>query len=992
MAKHIILESYTFVPGTRTVTINNKYVRREQLLLITNVTTNTIIYNFSDASLTASSYVLSSSLGVETTTIVLTKDTTSMSSTDKLAILVEEVYQETVPAEAFMDPVGKSRVSTPQALIDTDFEYGVQSTKWETLALTNNRPSAFYDPTQGITNISNTLIIGGASGTYQITAIAGNGTRTVTVSINNTTNITTSTPVYIQDTVDSNANGWYLPASISANVNFTYIARGNVTNGSVFDTTKTIVFVGAFYTQAAIPVSASAGAAFSTGSTAVTCTTTYNHGLTVGQAIYVVGTTAATSNPPNGAWYVRQTPTSNTFVFDVTVAPVGAITATAGASATLYPRTWGSSVHRAFDGGVTFTAGYPYHGNQLIRQTRRYFRYQSGKGIMFSTGSNFCSPLQVDSITSSGTTCTVTTKFPHNLGVGAAIRVAGADQSAYNGTGTAGGSTFVVASIPTDTTFTYVAASAPSVSPATSSTGYTVQPYQWYGASIRVGMFDSQNGFYFEYDGTTLYAVERNSTTQLVGYISALTNGQQSCTGVGTRWSQTLIPGSFIVIRGMTYTVVSIESDTSMTIYPDYRGTTIASPSQVVVSLIQDIRYPQSSWNIDKMDGTGVSGNTIDITKMQMWYIDYSWYGAGAIRFGFKNARGEVNYVHRVAHGNARTEAYMRSGNLPARYEVNTFYPKTILGATLASGDSAMNVVSTTGFPSSGTLIVSASGNTGAAIEYVNYTGKTSNTFTGLTRAVGYTGSSGTSLSGPGGLTLGGGGIATTFTYSATAPVSVAFWGPQAANTISHWGSSVIMDGRYDDDKSLVFVAGMSTSQTITSGSTVPLISLRIAPSVDSGITGLLGQREIINKMQLILRQMDVFTTSPGYVGSVGAQTSLLVSLRLNGQVSSGTFAAAGGSSLAQVAFHSGATITGGETIFGFFTATPGVTSQDLLAVRELGNSILGGGNTLTVPSTLANKYPDGPDLLTVVVQNVGSAGAGSIGVNARISWTEAQA
>jgi hypothetical protein len=29
-----------------------------------------------------------------------------------------------------MDPVSKYRVSTPQSLIDTDFEYGLQAVKW----------------------------------------------------------------------------------------------------------------------------------------------------------------------------------------------------------------------------------------------------------------------------------------------------------------------------------------------------------------------------------------------------------------------------------------------------------------------------------------------------------------------------------------------------------------------------------------------------------------------------------------------------------------------------------------------------------------------------------------------------------------------------------------------------------------------------------------------------------------------------------------------
>jgi hypothetical protein len=44
------------------------------------------------------------------------------------------------------DPVDKLRVSQPQALIDTDFEYGVQPTKWESINLQNYRQGAYYIP------------------------------------------------------------------------------------------------------------------------------------------------------------------------------------------------------------------------------------------------------------------------------------------------------------------------------------------------------------------------------------------------------------------------------------------------------------------------------------------------------------------------------------------------------------------------------------------------------------------------------------------------------------------------------------------------------------------------------------------------------------------------------------------------------------------------------------------------------------------------------
>jgi hypothetical protein len=208
----------------------------------------------------------------------------------------------------------------------------------------------------------------------------------------------------------------------------------------------------------------------------------------------------------------------------------------------------------------------------------------------------------------------------------------------------------------------------------------------------------------------------------------------------------------------------------------------------------------------------------------------------------------------------------------------------------------------------------------------------------------------------------------------------VELYSPQNASTISHWGSSVIMDGRYDDYKSFLFNYGQNTQATYgTAGQRYPVFSIRLAPSVDNGNTGLLGAREIINRMQLAPNTCDVYATV----------APVRVELILNGRVSTGTFAPVGGSSLAQYAAHGNtATITGGESISTFFVGIGGVSTQDLSLVRDIGNSILGGGNTLTAPTTPSNIYPDGPDIITVCVTPL----AINASVAARLSWKEAQA
>lgn len=941
MAKHVILESYTFTPATKTIVVTGKNIRKEQLLLITNTTLGTVLYNFSDPSLGSTSYTnaVDAVTGQETTTIVLTYSTVSMSSTDKLSILVEETYTEIVPNEVMRDPVDKLRVSNPQSLIDTDFEYGIQSTKWESLNLLNNRPSAFYDP---ITTVS---------GITAITATA----KVVTVALPSTTGITVGTPFFIQGTFDNaNVDGWWIVEAVTLNTNFTFTVI-NTPAASLFDSTKTYVYMGTFFTGSALPAATNA---IVLSGTVATVTTTAAHGLRVGDGIYIKGATGMTGTL-NSTWVVATTPTNNTFTFACTA--TGTITAVLNTS--IYFRSAGYVEHRAFDGGVQFTNVSPYHGYQVIRQTRRYFRYQSGKGIQFSTGSSLKPQVALDSITSSAGTVTITTKYPHGMLPGSTVKISGVTEAGYNGV-------YTVLTAPTGLTFTYTGISrldatgvAPTITPATGFPIF-VSPNSWYGSSNRVGMFDAQNGFYFEYDGQTLYAVRRNSVRQIAGN-STVTAASQSVVGVGSKFSSELKPGDYVVIRGMSYLVQQITSDTQMYIYPEYRGTT---SSACQISKTINTRYAQSTWNIDKMDGTGASLTTLDLSKMQMFYIDYTWYGAGAIRFGFKNNRGEIIYCHRIPNNNVNYEAYMRSGNLPARYETISVPQQTYLTATLAQATTTggtMSVADASLWPSSGTVVLTQAAATGAVIEYITYSAKTNTSLTIAAR--GQT----------------GGSAATAFTFSATAPILAELYSPQQASTINHWGSSVIMDGKFDDDKSFVFNAGFNTAlSNLTQNTRIPIMSIRLAPSVDNGLTGLIGAREIVNRMQLTLRSMDI------YAGTVPFRIELI----LNGRVTAGgaNFVPVGGSSLAQIAFHvTSQTIAGGESIYGYFTNKDSATSQDLNLVRDIGTSILSGGNVLTPPTTTNNVYPDGPDIITVCATAIGGS---TNTLNARLSWTEAQA
>ena len=1004
MARKAILETgYTFTPSTNTIIIP-RVVPRERLILITNVTTNTVIYNFSDSNLKANTYTVSTTGGTNTTTLVLNYNTSGMTSTDKLQITVDEYDEKFSPSETYTDPINKFRTSSPQALIDTDFEYGTQISKWENLAMINNRPFAFPSAI-GVVGISSISL--------------PNASRTVTVTVASGA-AALGTPIVVQDTYLNIANGNFVVETTNGSTSFTYTARATNTTSvtSIFDSNKTGIFSGTTYNSAAIGTAPT----FSFSGTAITVTTTVPHGLAIGNEVSIVGTNQTNAN---GSFVVATINSATQFVYYSTTAPAG--TPSGGL---VYVRPQGQFLHRPFDGGIIFTSNANANFETATRQTRRYFRYQSGKGIQISSGTILKPNLQIDSLTSTGvsvgSTIRVQTKEQHNIQAstpGTVISISGANESGYNGS-------YTVSSVTGYNSFNVTSTSG--IGSTIASGNYNCSVASWYGCANRLGAFDSQNGVLFEFDGQTLFAVRRSSTYQLAGKVT-VTSGINTITqteaSFPTVFSKQLSIGDFIVLRGQSYRVVDIASDTSMIISPSYRG---ATAQYVIISKTQDLKIPQSQWNIDKCDGTGPSGYNIDLTKMQMFYIDYSWYGAGFIRWGFRGPDGNVIYCHKMINNNVNTEAYMRSGNLPGRYESESRPPTTQITTTLGASDTTVGIASTAGFPPSGTLCV-RNFNT---YEYVNYAGIGTTAFTGLTR--GKSGNAALVLSnipigsnvatatttnlqvgqraiggfpegtyisaiGSGTITLSqaattanptviappmGAASGQTFTYSPTDPTAVELAYPTYGPSISHWGTSVIMDGRFDDDKSLVFVYGQKSGTTVAGGVTRALFSIRVAPSVDNGISAAFGARELINRMQLTLRALDVSAIP------ASGNANLLVEAFLNGVPSSattwtnavGNVAGRINSSLAQIADYSAGstTVTGGEVTAGFFVGS-GANSIDLSQVRDLGNSILGGGGT----AANTQIYPDGPDTLTIVVTNLTAT---SCSVFGRLSWTEAQA
>ena len=759
----------------------------------------------------------------------------------------------------------------------------------------------------------------------------------------------------------------------------------------------------------------------------------------------------------------------------------------------IYVRPQGYSLHRPFDGGVEMSVGTNTSFGQIIRQTRKYFRYQSGKGLQTSFGINFKPTIDIENLRRvSSTTFQATTRRPHSLISGLTVRISeaktstGTTSSIYNGD-------FQVTVIDS---FNFTCIATSTIPTGVEAVAYGFPQFNvlaWQNGAIRAGMFDFQNGMFWEFDGQKLYAVRRSSTQQLAGTASAL-QGTEWVFGTNTQFTKQLVAGDYIVLRGQSYKVSSVLSDTRITIKPEYKGSSgteqefvpgdgstgvvrtatstfvinshgftnnlpvvynsidgtpigglingrtyyidltsagtdnntfklKATPdsvssvtisdagagaphsftpakSGIIITKTVDTRTPQEEFSIDKLDGTGPTGYNIDLTKIQMAYIDYSWYGAGKIRYGFKTKSGEVQYVHEYIHNNFKLESYFRSGNLPTRYEVATFDTPTYIPflfhwgtsvimdgkfdddkAYLFSQQSQTLQVAGTTAKSFGSKAINLTPNT-ITISTHGFTTGDAVTFIGLT-ANGQTGSNTqnpvivaqagynfTNLQNSSTLyvrAVDANTIALHPTYSdATAVTGTA---PNQT-----FGTNIIDFTGQGNSQYTYYLYPLGSSNNTSGTNYQPLLSIRLSPSVSSGLVGKLGDRDVINRMQLRLSELAISTTQL-------VDVKLLINPRLNNL----NFNNSTVPSLTQYIQHTlNDTVSGGTQIYNFRAAGGASGAENSVTVEigelyEIGNSILGGDSV----------FPDGPDILTIAVARL--TGSTTL-TSAKLSWTEAQA
>jgi hypothetical protein len=396
---------------------------------------------------------------------------------------------------------------------------------------------------------------------------------------------------------------------------------------------------------------------------------------------------------------------------------------------------------------------------------------------------------------------------------------------------------------------------------------------------------------------------------------------------------------------------------------------------------VKDVRVPQSQFNRDKLDGTGNSGFTANVAKMQMVGIQYTWYGAGFVDFMMRGLDGNWVMAHRIYNNNVNDEAYMRTGNLPVRYEltnecgaaISTLASQlnpnpTSTAITLADPDNTLLAY----WPTTGTVLIDN--------ELISYTGKTTTQLTGLTRSTSLTYNiADTNRTFTGSATLNG--------DTHTSGTSVNLVSSTCTPSLTHWGSALLMDGQFDNDRGYFFNYTFNQAALTASTSAIPLFFLRLSPSVSNGIVGDMGARDLLNRAQLLLQKLDCSVVGSGttlningILNPVGFENSTFPWININsiGQGSQPSFTQY--CNYNTLTLNGGSYVPGsGERIFSLVAQGGSVSTIDLSALKELSNTVIGGNRM----------FPDGPDTLMIVATALNANLTNAV---LNLYWTEAQA
>lgn len=233
------------------------------------------------------------------------------------------------------------------------------------------------------------------------------------------------------------------------------------------------------------------------------------------------------------------------------------------------------------------------------------------------------------------------------------------------------------------------------------------------GTTQRAGFFSQEQALQVGFDGTRFGILRQNDGKAELRTLTltAGASGAETATITvnGTSYTVSLTSGStsfnatqikvagragYVLDQedGKVYFFATSNGPQSGTWSFSSTGTAAGTFSQSQVGVVDTNNWIyQEDFNIDKLDGTGSSGITIDFTKLNIFQISFRWLGAGEMRFAIENPNtGDMMFFHHIHYSNRNTDVSLdnpsfRLGYVAANLSAGSVTDMIVRGGSMAA-------------------------------------------------------------------------------------------------------------------------------------------------------------------------------------------------------------------------------------------------------------------------------------------------------------------
>lgn len=212
------------------------------------------------------------------------------------------------------------------------------------------------------------------------------------------------------------------------------------------------------------------------------------------------------------------------------------------------------------------------------------------------------------------------------------------------------------------------------------------------GTEAISGIGNEEDGFFFGYDGTSFGSLHRfagklehQTLTITTGAVTASGTITITLDGTATEVEVVSSDSPQAVVRAIAavdFPEWSVRAAGNEAIFISHHAEnkvgaftfadtdttgTAASFSEIITGVAPTNTWTaQASWNNDVMDGTGPSGMTLDVSKGNVFQVQFQWLGFGAICFFVEDdTTGKLSLVHTIQYSNSNTTPSLQNPTLP---------------------------------------------------------------------------------------------------------------------------------------------------------------------------------------------------------------------------------------------------------------------------------------------------------------------------------------